>query len=154
MSNHYQLILEQKQNIKDILDKKKEVKSPEFFLVFLSQLHFYVAYSVKVTIQIIVISIFWLWHISCFILQILPDMESQVKDLEDKYKDIAQLKEIREKVKKLKEECVWAHVRDKRNVCILILLDPFNQASVLFAFVFQSTFCAIISKVCLFSFFT
>ena len=69
-------------------------------------------------------------------------MESHVKELEDKYKDIAQLEEIREKVKKLKKEFVWAHVRDKRKVCIL--LDPFSQTSVLLAFASQSTFCAII----------
>ena len=48
--------------------------------------------------------------------QILPDMQSHVKELEDQYKDIAQLEEIREKVKKLKRELVWAHVRDKRHV--------------------------------------
>ena len=48
--------------------------------------------------------------------QILPDMQSHVKELEDQYKDISQLEEIREKVKTLKRELVWAHVRDKRHV--------------------------------------
>ena len=47
-------------------------------------------------------------------------METHVKELEEKYKDIAQLEEIREKVKLLKKELVWAHVRDKRNVSVCI----------------------------------
>ena len=44
-----------------------------------------------------------------------------MKELEEKYKDIAQLEEIREKVKKLKKELVWAHVRDKRVVSLIFL---------------------------------
>ena len=43
-------------------------------------------------------------------------MEEQVKILEEKYKDIAQLKEMRENVKMLKEELIWANVRDKNLV--------------------------------------
>eukprot|EP00794_Sanderia_malayensis_P021146 gene21146-23223_t len=39
-------------------------------------------------------------------------MEQHVKVLEEKYQDMAQLKEMKEKVKNLKEELVWAIVRD------------------------------------------
>eukprot|EP00795_Rhopilema_esculentum_P017575 gene17575-9207_t len=69
MSNHYQQIVERKETIKDILNKKKEI---------------------------------------------LPEMQATVKELEEKYKDIAQLKEIRERIKSLREELLWAHVRDKK----------------------------------------
>ena len=63
-------------------------------------------------------------------------MESHVKELEDKYKDIAQLEEIREKVKKLKTELIWAHVRDKRLVSRLVesLLSKQNCLSSLYCF--------------------
>ncbi len=44
-------------------------------------------------------------------------MEEQVKILEEKYKDIAQLKEMKERVRILKEELMWAIVRDKTLVC-------------------------------------
>ncbi len=43
-------------------------------------------------------------------------MEQQVKVLEEKYRDIAQLKEMKEKVKNLKEELIWAIVRDQGEV--------------------------------------
>ena len=45
-------------------------------------------------------------------------MQATVKELEEKYKDIAQLKEIRERIKSLREELLWAHVRDKEGVSI------------------------------------
>lgn len=40
----------------------------------------------------------------------LPAMQHQVKELEDKYKDIAQLKNMKEQVEDLKKERVWAEV--------------------------------------------
>ena len=43
-------------------------------------------------------------------LQTLPAMQRQVKVLEEKYKDIAQLKSMKEQVEELKKERVWAEV--------------------------------------------
>ena len=44
----------------------------------------------------------------CF--QTLPAMQRQVQVLEEKYKDIAQLKTMKEQVEELKKERVWAEV--------------------------------------------
>lgn len=43
-------------------------------------------------------------------LQTLPAMQRQVQVLEEKYKDIAQLKTMKEQVEELKKERVWAEV--------------------------------------------
>lgn len=43
-------------------------------------------------------------------------MQHQVKELEDKYKDIAQLKNMKEQVEDLKKERVWAEVFETEKV--------------------------------------
>ena len=48
--------------------------------------------------------------------QTLPPMLRQVQQLEEKYKDIAQLKTMKEQVEKLKKERVWAEVIDAEKV--------------------------------------
>ena len=57
-------------------------------------------------------------------LQTLPAMQRQVQSLEEKYKDIAQLKNMKEQVEDLKKERVWAEVIEAEKVqqklsCIL-----------------------------------
>ena len=46
-------------------------------------------------------------------------MKERVKALEEKYKDIAQLKEMKEAVVGLKDELVWAMVNEKKNVSMM-----------------------------------
>ena len=48
--------------------------------------------------------------------QTLPPMLRQVQQLEEKYKDIAQLKTMKEQVEELKKERVWAEVIDAEKV--------------------------------------
>ena len=48
--------------------------------------------------------------------QTLPPMLHQVQQLEEKYKDIAQLKTMKEQVEELKKERVWAEVIDAEKV--------------------------------------
>ena len=48
--------------------------------------------------------------------QTLPPMLRQVQQLEEKYKDIAQLKSMKEQVEELKKERVWAEVIDAEKV--------------------------------------
>lgn len=48
--------------------------------------------------------------------QTLPAMQRQVLVLEEKYKDIAQLKTMKEQVEELKKERVWAEVIDAEKV--------------------------------------
>ena len=48
--------------------------------------------------------------------QTLPPMLRQVQQLEEKYKDIAQLKTMKEQVEELKKERVWAEVIDVEKV--------------------------------------
>ena len=43
-------------------------------------------------------------------------MQRQVQVLEEKYKDIAQLKTMKERVEELKKERVWAEVIDAEKV--------------------------------------
>ena len=45
-------------------------------------------------------------------------MQRQVQVLEEKYKDIAQLKTMKEQVEELKKERVWAEVIEAEKVCI------------------------------------
>ena len=55
----------------------------------------------------------------CFFIlfqQTLPPMLRQVQQLEEKYKDIAQLKTMKEQVEELKKERVWAEVIDAEKV--------------------------------------
>jgi hypothetical protein len=50
-------------------------------------------------------------------------MKKEVQRLEEKYKDIAQLKTMKEQVEELKKERVWAEVIELEKVlCILLLL--------------------------------
>lgn len=39
-----------------------------------------------------------------------------MKVLEEKYKDVLQLKDLKKDVQRLKNELVWAYVRDKKRV--------------------------------------
>ena len=50
-------------------------------------------------------------------------MQRQVHQLEEKYKDIAQLKTMKEQVEELKKERVWAEVIDAEKVILLKLAD-------------------------------
>ena len=52
---------------------------------------------------------------SCYV-QTLPAMQRQVVQLEEKYKDMAQLKNMKEQVEDLKKERVWAEVRETEKV--------------------------------------
>ena len=55
-------------------------------------------------------------HLFISLLQTLPAMQCQVHQLEEKYKDIAQLKTMKEQVEELKKERVWAEVIDAEKV--------------------------------------
>ena len=57
-------------------------------------------------------------HVCC-VSQTLPAMQRQVQVLEEKYKDIAQLKTMKERVEELKKERVWAEVIDAEKVYTL-----------------------------------
>lgn len=102
MSTDYQLIIEQQDIIKNTLDRKQEV---------------YTYHMVNLTCN-------YLWRYSAWkekshyfnLLQTLPAMQHQVKELEDKYKDIAQLKNMKEQVEDLKKERVWAEVFETEKV--------------------------------------
>ena len=47
-------------------------------------------------------------------------MQNQVKKLEEKYKDIAQLKTMKVQVEELKKKRVWAEVVEVEKVCVLM----------------------------------
>jgi len=49
-------------------------------------------------------------------LQTLPAMQHQVQLLEEKYKDIAQLKNMKDQIEGLKKERVWAEVIEAEKV--------------------------------------
>ena len=51
-------------------------------------------------------------------LQTLPAMQRQVQLLEEKYKDIAQLKNMKDQVEDLKKERVWAEVIEAEKVVV------------------------------------
>lgn len=46
-------------------------------------------------------------------------MQHQVQLLEEKYKDISQLKNMKDQVEELKKERVWAEVIEAEKVCAL-----------------------------------
>ena len=49
-------------------------------------------------------------------------MQRQVQVLEEKYKDIAQLKSMKEQVEELKKERVWAEVIDTEKVTHILFI--------------------------------
>jgi len=69
--------------------------------------------------------------IHCF-KQTLPEMKKQVKKLEDKYKDIAQLKTMKEQVEELKKERVWAEVIELEKVLITMGMNRHCMTALLY----------------------
>ena len=58
-------------------------------------------------------------------------MQRQVQTLEEKYKDIAQLKNMKEQVEDLKKERVWAEVRDAEKVQYLHITSKLSVSIII-----------------------
>jgi hypothetical protein len=58
-------------------------------------------------------------------------MENEVNRLEEKYRDLEQLKVLEDRIEGLKKEIAWAQVIEKEKVCIVSissrLISPFAR---------------------------
>lgn len=52
--------------------------------------------------------------------KMLPKLEKEVLEWEQKYKSLTAIDDLKKKIDKLKEEMAWAFVIDKEKVCMLL----------------------------------